>query len=72
MLKEEDILNKHQCATLCKNIEHVVKVYDYLMACTNDGLNYGDLLRELLITLDKAYILVKNCGKKKWCKAAQQ
>lgn len=39
------------------------------MTCSNDRLKYGDLLRELLITLDKAYILVKNCGKKKWYKA---
>nr|XP_024393016.1 light-sensor Protein kinase-like [Physcomitrium patens]PNR42078.1 hypothetical protein PHYPA_016907 [Physcomitrium patens] len=70
LLKKEDILNKNQCTILCKRIEHVMKVYDYLMSYSNDGLKYGDLLRELMITLDKAYVLVKNCGKKKWCKAA--
>lgn len=45
LLKKEDILNKNQCKILCKKIEHAMKVYNYLMTCSNDGLKYEKLLK---------------------------
>lgn len=47
-----------------------MKAYDYLMTYSNGGLKYEELLSELFIILNKIYLLVKNCGKKKWSKAA--
>uniref|UniRef100_A0A7I4BJG8 Protein kinase domain-containing protein n=1 Tax=Physcomitrium patens TaxID=3218 RepID=A0A7I4BJG8_PHYPA len=61
---------RNQCANLCKKIEHVTKVFDQLMTCTNDGLQFGLLLSELFFTINKSYFLVENCGKENWCEKA--
>lgn len=62
-LKKKDILNKNQCKNLYKNIECIMEVYDYLMIFNKEGFYYELLLRELFVTLNKAYSLLKNCGK---------
>lgn len=70
LLKKNNLLNRNQCANLCKKIEHVTKVFDQLMTCTNDGLQFGLLLSELFFTINKSYFLVENCGKENWCEKA--
>nr|PNR42831.1 hypothetical protein PHYPA_017662 [Physcomitrium patens] len=56
LLNKNNLLNKNQCVHLCKKIEHVTKVCDHLMTCTNDALEFR--------------LLIKNCGKPNWCKEA--
>uniref|UniRef100_A0A7I4EDX0 Uncharacterized protein n=1 Tax=Physcomitrium patens TaxID=3218 RepID=A0A7I4EDX0_PHYPA len=56
LFKKSNLLNRNQCINLYKKIEHVTKIFDQLMTCTNDGLQFGPLL--------------KNCGNKNWGKEA--
>lgn len=70
LLEKENILNRNQCANLCESIEHVTKVFDNLMTCTNVGLEFGLLLSDFFFILNQSYLLVKNCGKLKWCEEA--
>ncbi|XP_073394101.1 uncharacterized protein [Physcomitrium patens] len=70
LLNKNNLLNKNQCAHLCKKIGHVTKVFDHLMTCTNGGLEFRLLMSELFFILTKSYFLVENCGKPNWCKEA--
>lgn len=38
LLKKKDLLNRNQCKYLYKVINHVTKIFDYLITCINDGL----------------------------------
>ncbi|XP_073396919.1 uncharacterized protein [Physcomitrium patens] len=70
LLKKKNMLNRNQCTNLCKKIENVTKVFDHLMTCTNDKLEFGLLLSELFFIMNKSYFLVKKCGKPNWCEEA--
>lgn len=57
-------LNRNQWINLCKIIEYVIKINNYLMACSNAGLKFGFLLNELFFISNKYYFKVKNIFKK--------
>ncbi|XP_073395652.1 uncharacterized protein [Physcomitrium patens] len=70
LLKEKDILNRNQCENQYKKVENVMKVFECLLGGNSNGLEYGPLLSELYIVLNKAYLLVKSCGEDNWCEVA--
>lgn len=63
-------MNKNQCVNLCKKIEHMTKVFNHLINCFNDGMEFELLLSELLFVLNKSYLQVEKCGKPNWYKEA--
>lgn len=69
LLKEEELLNKNQCSNLCKNIDCVMKVFGYLISCSNDASQYELLLSELFLVLKKVFSLVKSCAQPIFSKA---
>lgn len=64
VLKKRDLLNKNQCTNLYLNIKDVMKIFDHLMNCKNDGLECGNLISEFLHVLKKAYLQIKQCREK--------
>lgn len=64
------MLNRNQCANLCKIIKYVAKILDYQIICGNDRLEFGLLLNDSSLILHKSYFVVENCRKPNWYKEA--
>lgn len=72
LLKTKDMMNRNQCTSLYMQLVHVMKVFDKVMKVLtyDDNIEKGKpIFVELHVVVSKSYLLLENCGDRKWYEA---